>query len=453
MQHLIIFVVCTTYELDYHERKTSNLTRGDCTGNGFFAAGAHVSAKRLSVGIILTLATFIVGACGIQPYVLFADQSAVAPAGPKVAALMANLKCELWEAAHSDELLPYYRDDPSLMQKPNLPKRPNPNRNFTLHNLFEEIEYVAAAEYTLDVTGTGGANPSANFITPYSTPMTNFTLAVTGQLNDTAHRNINIFTSVDFSRLVKSEPTIESYDPTPIAQEPTILPCNDTNYGVENELGGQIGLKETLATGIIADSMNDVALFNAESTSPAGKFPTGVQDQSGYAFGLITAQIDFTIVAGIGGGPNWTLVHFKGPMAGGNGGSGGGGGGGSSGNSSTGSSGGSGGGSSGGGGGNGSGGSQSLLNVSRQIKDTLIIAFVPVCIRSGYKAFKGRVPLASIKDPNKVPKPPYEYAPRMVVGTPGWANYLPPCNLANKVGAYQAGVNTLKLQQLQNTLQ
>ena len=204
------------------------------------------------LGASLSVALIALGGCTVPPFVLIGDGPAVAPAGPKVAALMANLKCQLWDATHSDEVLPYYRDDPSLIENIH---NPTPDRLFTLHNLFEEIEYVADAEFTLEVFGTGAINASVNSINPYAA-MTNRTLAVAGQLSDMGHRFVNIYTSVDFSRLVASSPQAS---PKSLARKPSI-PCNNLALG-ENELSGQIGLKETLATALVAETMTDVALF------------------------------------------------------------------------------------------------------------------------------------------------------------------------------------------------
>jgi hypothetical protein len=84
--------------------------------------------------------------CGLPALSLFADSSVpTAPSGPSVAALIANIKCELWEAANDTTQLPYYDDVPGL--PPHVPKdgplEDDPERNFTLKNLFEEIEFIA----------------------------------------------------------------------------------------------------------------------------------------------------------------------------------------------------------------------------------------------------------------------------------------------------------------------
>jgi hypothetical protein len=65
-------------------------------------------------------------------------------------------------------------------------------------------------------------------------------------------------------------------------------------------------------------SMNDVSLLPDTSSSSStntssGGPPTPTGGQSQYTFGLISAQIDFTIIQSVNGGPTWTLSYFKGP--------------------------------------------------------------------------------------------------------------------------------------------
>jgi hypothetical protein len=410
-------------------------------------------------GMALAL-TFLSG-CGLPTLSMFADSSVpIAPSGPSVAALIANIKCELWEAANDTTQLPYYDEVPSL--PPHVPKdgslEDDPERNFTLRNLFEEIEFIAELKLTLDVTDSGAVNPSANFIKPYAAAGTNVVLAVGGQAYDSAHRNIDIFQSVDFSRLVES-PRHRLYvkgfsvgpykfnkfphEPGP-AKSPYVVygpgtpPCD---HGIG--LHGNLGLKEVLATGAIAARMQDVAVL----ATPPGASGSTVFNQpppsgfNGYAFGQVNTQIDFTINLDINAGPNWTLLKFKGPNV------------------------------TGGGGANG----QGLLNFSRQDKDTVVLTFMPVCIRQKYfpKAWlnlsvqKLKFPASTsysgslngtIKDgeikagftavepPGDTSKPPQlpaisypaDYDPPMSYGTPIWANQLPPCLSSEGEAARQA---------------
>jgi hypothetical protein len=172
------------------------------------------------------------------------------------------------------------------------------------------------------------------------------------------------------------------------------LPCTEWA-----ELGGDLKLKETLATPLIAHGMTDIsALTPLEAPSP-GTTPGGIAlgpipVPSTYSFGVISTQIDFTIIEGINGGPTWTLVYFKGPSP-----------------------------------------STGLFNFSRQVKDQLILTFVPVCIRQKY--WTDNI------------SPPYEYSPEMIEGTPPWANLLPPCG---GIGYLQARLNASAIGQSRNDL-
>jgi hypothetical protein len=444
------------------------------------------------------LAGSLVGGCtGLPSFVLFGDNSIpAAPVGPTVAALIANLKCELWDAANDNtNEFPFYYDDISLDPHQRSNRFGDSIKSyFTLEKLFQQIDYVATASYTLDVFQTSGINPSINSIVPYPNPAFNFTLAVGGQLSDTGHRNIVISSSVDFLRLVNSpenpyykelgknaiqEPAL-ALDPRGVDSKdrPWREPGGSYPCDRGEELGGQLGLKEALATSAMAANMNDVAVFQAPggTTVHGATVNFGQGGASQFTLGQFSTQIDFTITAGISGGPNWTLSHFKGPNAG-SGGSGGGSGS-SGGSGSGGSSGGSGSGGTGGSGGaGGSGGNSSFANVNRQTKDTVVVTFIPVCIREEYfpkdwltdLRCVDRLCTARVATKRKTLTSPLEYVrwldsmkvdpatgkvdlttglgtavftgPRgvqieipgeevdsMGVGTPGWANYLPPCN-------------------------
>jgi hypothetical protein len=355
--------------------------------------------RRVLAGTSVLAVLLATGCAGVQPLVLpwNAGPSAAAPAGPKVATLMANLKCELYRAVNSQEPLTAYQDAQSLALRPSsVDPHLSSDRQFTLQNIFKQIEYVADAYFTLDVTGTSGINPTASFTQPYRSalgvlPATSAVLSVGGTLSESSHRYIQLYTSVDFSRLLASEPnsmTAEDREPRIARYLETACPHGPTG----TELEGSLDLKQTLALGIMESAMNDVSLqpdtsATAASTGP-GAPPTANGGQSQYTFGLISAQIDFTIVQGINGGPNWNLAYFKGP----------------------------------------GGGSQGLLNFSRTVLDKLNIAFVPVCVRQHYW-FDPRD-----KNPN------HQYFPEPNVATPFWANFLPPCSSPNHLALQRSAL-------------
>jgi hypothetical protein len=139
--------------------------------------------------------------------------------------------------------------------------------------------------------------------------------------------------------------------------------------------------------------------------------------------------INFTINLDLNAGPNWTLANFKGPNVSSQGGLNG----------------------------------QGLINVSRFVKDTLILTVIPVCIRPKYFPTQWKKLKESDLQPSSGNSPPLTgeikgdfkkdgtigaqvnikpeltksqlppikypvtYEPEMVFGTPVWANYLPPC--------------------------
>ena len=343
--------------------------------------GNQLAVARV-VALLLVLRS-VAGCTGTPPLVLNGDSKAPAPAGPKVAALVANLKCELWNAANSKAVLPFYFDDADLTRTRNRVPPDDP-RAFTLENMLREIEYIGEATFTLDVTQTGALNPSETAAKYYNVaigelPATGATLSVGGQLSEAAHRYITFTSSADFSRLNDAQPnpfTESGTRPTPVAHPPSAC-----NRGIE--LGGRLGLTEALATGMITAAMNDIAVFPSAGTSGAGLNVEGVTPAisvpSTFAFGQISTQIDFTVTEGIGGGPNWVLKYIALPI----------------------------------------GRGPDLLNFQRKVIDTLVVTFVPVCVRQGYWTSSS--------------SPPFDYVPRMVEGTPGWANFLPPCSSASHI--------------------
>jgi hypothetical protein len=223
---------------------------------------------------------------------------------------------------------------------------------------------------------------------------------------------------VDGDRLVSVAPEKRYTDleekPSLVAYAPQ-LPCDSGS-----ELSGSIGLKETLKTSLISERMNDVAVFQSSpspSSSGGNNTVNGApapSQLSNYAFGQIGAQIDFTITEAVTGGPNWTITKTAG-VAGG----------------------------------------LSSSGYTRLVKDTLVITFVPVCIREKYypKSWdKDEVDFYNPSHPKAVAYP-MQYEPEPGVGTPGWVDYLPPCHSTQGIQAKalapeKARLNNLSIQGL-----
>ena len=253
----------------------------------------------------------------------------------------------------------------------------------------------------MDVTQTGAVNPSTSTAQYYNgtrglVPPTGSTLSVGGQLSEGAHRCVTFNSSIDVARLNATEPApFEGIAPPvrPIPDHNQRLVC--MSQGVE--LNGNLGVKETLATALIAAGMSDISALEPLQAPSPGTTPGGISlgpipVPSTYSFGQISTQVDFTIIEGINGGPLWTLAYFKGPCL-------------------------------------------SLVNISRQVKDTLILTFVPVCVRHKYWTDSKATP--------------YKYSPQMIEGTPPWARLLPPCG---GVGYEQARINATATAQSRNDL-
>jgi hypothetical protein len=312
----------------------------------------------------------------LPPYDLTADGPSYAPTVRKVAAILANFKCELHAAATNDkDVIPRYYDTPSLTthyddpQSPDYGKRVQ-DRRFTLNNLFEEIEYVGEAQFQIDVMATAGASPSFSFINPYSAA-TNQTWTVGANLSEEGHRYIYLYSSVDMERVVPSPPYGggKSSEP-PLAEFAKEAVCDDGA-----ELNGSLGLQDNLMQHFVAADMNDLAVWPAVAGNlNQAVLPTAIGQ---YTEGQLQFQIDFTTTSGLNGGPLWTLKEFKGASGG------------------------------------GGGGASQPLSYTRTAKDTLQVIFLPICIRQKFHALNN--------------KAPYRYTPELVEGTPRWANYLPPC--------------------------
>ena len=378
-----------------------------------------------AVRIISAACVCAIGGCaGLPTYDLTGDSSRVAPAGPKVASLVANLKCELWQAVNSTQVLPRYADSPRLHtinstgsvvdSDAREPVVTGPEREFTLKNYFDEIEYVADAAWTLDVTFASSFNPSLNgnkyFRGPEGVfPATGALLSVGGAVSDSGHRFVTIYQALDLTRLSRStRPEDKPNDQSGLARN--LADCANTdpqtaatppNQGAAyrsggSDLQGDLGLRETLATAIIAASMSDISLLpplipanaddgkigadkkKADRQALANPLVKNDGDSSGqYTFGIITVQVDFTVVQSVSLGANWTLRFFSLPNP----------------------------------------ASPSLLGASRTVKDQLVITFVPVCIRRKYSLHPSQQSLNHL-----------EYIPLPMDGSPPWMNYLLPCD-------------------------
>jgi hypothetical protein len=199
------------------------------------------------------------GLCGCSTLPSFDHPIGRSNVAPTVADVVNHIQCELGTA---------------LDHVPNLKK----NR------------YVVFANLTLEVTDNQGLTPSLNFINPYALAGTNVTYSVNGQVTGQQHRLITQAFTLDLAG---------GYDKAKEAAA-----CGDQESPVG--LKGELGIEEIVKSGLQYDA-----------DSFAFKIPSGSAGQyllpSPSSLPIFGTTIDFTVVYGLGGGPNWTITHLTGP--------------------------------------------------------------------------------------------------------------------------------------------
>ncbi len=285
------------------------------------------------------------------------------PQAPTVPALQEHLQCLIVRALDR-HLGPKVASTPGYRQSTDY---------IRWHNLVD-YNVLDSINLTVFVTQSQGLNPSLNFITPLTSlgsPIknvvessdgtntvsnatsntNNFTLSVGFQLSGTQDRNFVLNYIVDLHRLydatftdtngrisyVLGGPTHRS--PHEICGGPDESAMAESHYG----LNGDLAVEDTIDNGLRA---LDTAPFSPDTAGGApGKgnqtTATASVSQSAGATGFST-KVDFTLQWGVNGGPNWTLLKFKGP-------------------------------------GGGTGASGQLLSYTRQKQDTLISTFAATC--------------------------------------------------------------------------
>lgn len=342
---------------------------------GRFAVGLMPAASGL----------FLCGCANLPPYVLLGARNTNVPVGPTVIDLVRNVQCQLRQAVNlPDVLMGLSPEDPKAQQRPPM----------TIPNVLNQIEYNAVASFILDVQDSGGITAGATFTKPYHgavglLPATSAALSVSGTFTDTGHRSLTFDTSVDLDKLL--DPGAVTSAGAPLAtSRPPLIPCDP---GLD--LGGDLGLAETFASGLMAAAQNHLltptpsddrepsATMGASTSGPkssalknqAGQGANGSNsntDTSGNSTsGKVSATVDFTVVEGASGGPTWILKYFKGPS-----------------------------------------GTNGLFSGTRTVKDSVTVVFTPACMKPDFQTVD---------------------TPNLWVGeTPGWAAYLPTCTYGNE---------------------
>jgi hypothetical protein len=257
------------------------------------------------------------------------------------------------------------------------------------HHLIED-NFLATINLTLFVTQTQGLNPSLNFITPLTnlgSPIktivessngttsvqnatmntNNLTLAVGFQLAGMQDHNFVETYIVDLRRL---------YSEMYATPDGVLATCNeldrtDASHGMRYGLKGDLDLEETLESGLEglqAMPYTPVVTGSAPASKASQQASSASVSQSAGASSF-SEKVDFSLLWGINGGPNWILLKFKGPAG-------------------------------------GSGASSQLVNYSRQKQDTLISTFAATCKSDEYiNLMDPAVYFEPVFEPTPVPQP------------------------------------------------
>ena len=157
-------------------------------------------------------------------------------------------------------------------------------------------EYVANIDLTLEVTTNQGFNPSLSFIHPYATAGDSFTAALSAQYAKQQHRTMTL----SLSMLVNRE-----------AAQVSGCEGEKSAGTTGGDIQGLLGIDEIFASGMT---------FADKATSPINLPVLGVSESkaglevpdSTSSIPTFGSTVDFTLIYGAGGGPNWTLTHFSG---------------------------------------------------------------------------------------------------------------------------------------------
>jgi hypothetical protein len=235
------------------------------------------------------------------------------------------------------------------------------------HHLIDD-NFLATINLTLFVTQSQGLNPSLNFITPLTnlgSPIktivessngttsvqnatvntNNLTLAVGFQLTGMQDHNFVETYIIDLRRLYSEMYTI----PGGVLATCNELDRTDASHGVRYGLKGDLDLEDTLKSGLgglQAMPYTPVVTGSAPASKASQQASSASVSQSAGASSF-SEKVDFSVLWGINGGPNWTLLKFKGPAG-------------------------------------GSGANSQLVNYSRQKQDTLISTFSATCKTDEY---------------------------------------------------------------------
>lgn len=213
------------------------------------------------------LASAMSGAClltGCSTLPSFEASNPTQTVAPRVSDLMRHIQCEIVEAVKAHPV--------------------------------GAAQYVANIDLTLEVTNNQGFNPSLSYIHPYATAGDSFTAALSAQYAKQPHRMMTLALSM----LVNSEAVHLTGCEKEIAEEKS-----------GGDIQGSLGIDEILASGMSFGDKDttpiDLPVLGVSESKAGLEVPDGTS-----AIPTFGSTVDFTLIYGAGGGPNWTLTHFNG---------------------------------------------------------------------------------------------------------------------------------------------
>ncbi len=154
----------------------------------------------MRVALLSAISLTLSGCVGNPDFDLRVKDSEYGSAVFRIASIMANVKCELWEAANSEQELPSFHNDTDLRRRET--EQAEPDRVFNLKNIFSTIAYVGEMSITLDATERSGVSPSAHFF-GWGSDARPLSVDAEASLSGVGHRESTTYHSVDFERLVQ----------------------------------------------------------------------------------------------------------------------------------------------------------------------------------------------------------------------------------------------------------
>jgi hypothetical protein len=221
---------------------------------------------------MLSALAWLCGGCASIPK--FAGGAGALP--PRVSDITDKIQCEIIEALHSAKY--------------------DPNSDVSVLAIYP---HVVSVSLTLEVTDTEAVNPSLSYINPYATSGTNFTALLGGQWSGTQDRNYSQLFNLIFDL---GDETPEKWNA-----------CT-RKKAAGGGLRGDLGIRDVLTSGLRYEAADS----GGYKLRVLGLSPDDAQDPLTNSAALspsFGSTINFTIVYGMNGGPNWTLTHFTGPSS------------------------------------------------------------------------------------------------------------------------------------------